>query len=171
MNTSECLANLWDVFPAGKGLSPDQLSAYRAKLQRFSDAERRGIYDWLLENCKFFPKIADIYEAARAAGYLDKVTEYRPHQWTPTDCRLCGGSGLMAAFWIQEFTVGEHGKKQILRLNEIMPYHQSTATLNANPDNVRTVYRCRCDGGNAPALGKGIPKWSADHRSVIERGW
>lgn len=159
------------VFPAGKELQPAQLAAYHEKLWRFSDHQRQGIYDWVLENCKFFPKIADIYAGAMQLGYLAERHDYKPHLWEETDCGRCIGSGLMAAFWSQDFGKGEETKGQTLTLKQIMPYHRSATFLNQNGGMVRSVFRCSCAAGLVTTLDKGIPRFNGDRPLVIERSW
>ena len=53
------LENLW-----GKTLTPEQRAAYTRKLSRFSPDQRFQILDRTLETCKYFPKIADIFQVA-----------------------------------------------------------------------------------------------------------
>ena len=53
------LENLW-----GKTLTPEQRAAYTRKLGRFPPDQRFQILDRTLETCKYFPKIADIFQVA-----------------------------------------------------------------------------------------------------------
>lgn len=158
------------VFPS-KELTAGQWGAYREKLTRFSDRERQVIYDAILENCKFFPKISDIYEQAGKAGFLNERTEYKPHVWKDTDCRFCAGSGLMAAFYLQEFSIEADGKTQTLKLVHVCPYHKSAGRYHEQKDEVRTVFRCECPSGGVETVGLGIPRWSKDQPIIRERPW
>ena len=53
------LENLWD-----KTLTPEQRAAYTRKFGRFSPDQRFQILERILETCKYFPKIADIFQVA-----------------------------------------------------------------------------------------------------------
>lgn len=170
MNTAFLIDQLTEVFP-GKELTAPQHVVYRAKLARFTDRERQKLYDAVVENCKYFPKIADVYEQARNLGLFAEQDQYTPHVWTPTDCGRCGGSGLMAAFWSQEFTIAEDRKSQTLKLVHLTPYHESNARYMSGGDEVRFVCRCSCPAGDAKTLDRGIPRWSNDRPLVIERPW
>jgi hypothetical protein len=172
MNVMLFLDKCREVLPPSKDLSPSQWAAYREKLSPFSEDQLGKLYDAVLENCKFFPKIADVYECAKDLGFTEKKTEYRPHTWTPTDCQLCGGSGLVAAFWSQEFEITGEDKTQILRLHYLYPYHQSGAyARQKDHDDIRTAHRCQCEAGAAPTLARGVPRWTQDTPQVRRRDW
>lgn len=171
MNTALFLDKCREVLPLSKDLNSSQWTAYREKLNPFTDEQRRRLFDAVLENCKRFPAIAEIYEQARNLGFANK-SDRKPHTWTPTDCQLCGGSGLVAAFWSQEFEISEGQKTQILRLHYVFPYHQSGAyNRQKDHDDIRQPYRCLCDRGVVETLGKGIPRWSNEIPEVMRRNW
>lgn len=172
MNLMLFLDKCREVLPPAKDLTPSQWVAYREKLSPFTEDQLQRLYDAVLENCKYFPKIADIYECAKTIGLAERKTEYRPHVWTPTDCQICGGSGLVAAFWSQEFEVNGEERTQILRLHYLFPYHQSGAyNRQSDHDDVRTAYRCFCDAGAAETLSRGIPRWHQNMPEVRRRDW
>lgn len=172
MNAAYFLDKFREVLPPAKDLTPAQWTVYREKLAPFSEEQLTKLFDAVLENCKFFPKIADIYEQAKLLGFTERRIEYKPHVWTATDCHLCGGSGLVAVFWAQEFEVTGESKAQILRLHYIQPYHTSGAyARQGDHDDVRVVYRCQCVCGASETLERGIPRWRADMPSVLRRNW
>lgn len=171
MNTSLFLDMCQEVLPPGKPLTSTQMAAYRDKLQSFSGDQLQRLYDSILENCKFFPKIADVYEQAKLLGFVTRREE-KPHTWTPTDCKLCGGSGLVAGFWSQEFEFGNGVKAQVLRMRYLFPYHESASyAAQKDHDDIRSVYRCNCERGAVETIGKGIPRWREDMPSTIRRSW
>lgn len=172
MNSTFFLDKCREVLPPAKDLNPSQWSAYREKLSPFTEDQIQKLFDAILENCKFFPKIADIYEQAKLLGFTERKNDYRPHVWTPTDCQLCGGSGLVAAFWSQEFEVEADTKTQILRLHYLYPYHQSGAyARQGDHSDIRTAFRCLCDRGVVPTLDMGIPRWNENTPETIRRSW
>lgn len=172
MNTSFFLERIEEVLPPGKQQTALQMAAYREKLARFDSSQLALLCEAVIENCKFWPKIADIYEQARNLGMLNGTRQDEPHVWTPTNCLRCGGSGLLAAFWSQEFEIGESGKTQILRLHYLMPYHQSgNYAARGDHDDVRMAYRCDCPSGEAKTLPAGVKRWKPDVPEVVRKGW
>lgn len=172
MNITFFIDKCREVLPPAKDLTAAQWTAYREKLSQFTDDQRQRLFDAVLENCKFFPKIADIFEQARNLGFTERHIEYRPHEWTSTGCQLCAGSGLVAAFWSQEFEIDGDNKTQILRLHYLFPYHQSGAYGNdPKHTDIRAVYRCYCDCGAVETLDKGIPRWRSDMPETLRRSW
>ncbi len=158
----EC-KGLW----TGKELTEKQLTYYDQKLQEFEPHERENIFKRLMEFSKFFPKIADIVEAAKHCGFTDKVKLYKPHVWEPTDCRLCGGSGQLAVF-IDELINPAEGYRE-LHLRRVMQYEASEPTTRAQPDWSRKYFRCLCPAGDVDTLEKGLPRWSADKPAMVRR--
>ncbi len=156
----EC-SELW----VGKELTPKQEEFYGLKLSRFSDKEIGKIFEWLTENCKFFPKIADIFEAARHCGFMDRVKEYKPHTWTPTDCRLCGGSGQLSAFYEQLFD--PINAKRYLELRKVMQFESSVPTARDH-EWTHYYFRCSCPAGEAPTLESGLPRWDTSKPERLE---
>ncbi len=172
MNIDVFLNRIEEILPPAKQQNANQLVVYRAKLRRFSDSELDKLCEAVIENCRFWPKIADIYEQARGLGLFAKAQEYRPHVWEPTDCRMCGGSGLVATFWSQEFEETDEGRFEILRLHYMMPYHTSAKShQQRDHDDVLAVNRCSCVAGNVVTLDKGIPKWDESKPTVRRRNW
>jgi len=172
MNFDMFMDRITEILPPGKPLTATQWSGYRAKLAEFSEEQLGKLYEAVLETCKFFPKIADIFDCAKSLGFTERKAEYRPHVWTPTDCQLCVGSGMVAAFWSQEFEITGEEKQQILRLHYLFPYHQSGEyQRRKDHDDVRTVYRCFCDRGAVDTLSKGIPRWHQNMPEVRRREW
>lgn len=172
MNFDMFMDRITEILPPGKPLTATQWAAYRSKTADFTEEQFSKLYDAVLETCKFFPKIADLFTCATDLGFFAEKTEYRPHMWTPTDCQLCAGSGMVAAFWSQEFEIAGEEKQQILRLHYLFPYHQSgDYRRRGDHDDVRAVYRCSCPGGLADTLSRGLPRWSENIPQMRRRDW
>ncbi len=156
----ECL----DLWP-GKELSTKQQEFYGIKMSKFTAPQVSQIFDWLTENSKYFPRIADIFEAARHCGFTDVVKPYKPHEWEPNDCRMCGGSGMLAVFYEQLFDP-KNGYRQ-LELRRVMQYQSSEPTMRTQPW-TRYYYRCCCPLGEVSTLDRGIPQWSGERPNVLK---
>lgn len=159
------LAQCSELWP-GKELTAKQQVFYGEKLSQFTDIEVGKIFNWLTENSKFFPKIADIFEAARHCGFSDRPQEYHPHVWEPNDCSMCGGSGQLAVFFEQLFDL-ENGRRE-LSLKRVMQYQASEKTVTQHLDWTRYFFRCVCPRGDVKTLDKGWPKWNPMKPSRVE---
>ena len=73
-------------------LTPEQQRIYHNKLGRFSPDQLYEIFDELLDNCKYKPKIADIINAAIDLGFLQKNRERRT--LGGKNCLLCEETGF-----------------------------------------------------------------------------
>lgn len=155
-----------EIWPS-KELNQRQIALYQVKLSRFSDRQLSKIFEYLTENVKFFPRLPDIFEAANVC-LAKKISEHKPHTWTPTECRLCGGSGQLAVFYEQLFDP-ENGKRE-LRLQRIMQYEASEPTTRTHDEWTRYYFRCSCDAGNGSTLEKGLPRWSGEKREFLQLG-
>src|SRR6266478_3795757 len=83
-----------------KAPKPEQLAVYREKLRRFSPEQLLEILNRILEECRTFPKVSDVFKAAKDLGYLSiDLTRTPVHRWTPSDCPTCNGEGRIAIFW------------------------------------------------------------------------
>lgn len=171
MTNKEFLDEIATAFDKSKRNEMQEL-IYESKLNKYDDRQRRQIHNWLLENCKYYPKIADVIEAAKELGFEVGQREYRPHVWQPTGCARCGGSGLVAAFYEQDFKLGEAATQLNLRLVAVMPYHESGDRWRQMQEEHRSVYRCDCVGGSAHGLDKGIRQWRGKEQpSVLHKDW
>jgi hypothetical protein len=154
-----------------KGLWPQseltnkQREFYEIKLSQFSDKEVSSLFAWLTDHCKYFPKIADIYEAARHCGFTDRVKPYAPHKWEAAECRLCGGSGQLAVFYEQSFDP-ENGFR-LLTLKRVMQFQASQGVIKTT-DWTRYYFRCQCELGDASTLEKGLPRWDSQKPSALK---
>ncbi len=162
MTIDEFLAEAKEIWPA-KELNSKQIALYRAKMYRFSGNEIAKLFDYLTENSKFFPKIPDLFEAARFCQIMNKPRDYKPHSWTETSCLLCGGSGQLAVFFEQMFDPANGSRE--LRLQRIMQYEASEPTTHQK-DWTRYYYRCSCPAGGVSTLPTGTPRWSQEQREV-----
>jgi hypothetical protein len=156
MNIEFFLERCEMLWPSAKPLTVDQRAFYAAKLMNFEGRDLAKIFDYLSETGKFFPKIADVFDAARHCSMLDRVQPTAPHEWTPTGCRSCGGSGQLAVFF-EETADPTNGHRQ-RSLRRVMQYEASNAVLQVN-DWTRFYFRCHCPAGDVPTLHKGLPRW------------
>lgn len=171
MNIAFFLERIEETLPPGKPQTGMQLAEYRRKLERFTGSQLDSLYEAVIDHCKFWPKLADIHEQATNLGFLATQRQDIPHAWKPTDCLRCGGAGLVAGFWSQEFELGEQGKTQILRLHYLMPYHASSEyATRRDHDDIRAAYRCDCPAGEPKTLPQGVMRWSTEISEVIRRG-
>ena len=156
LNTvSEFLAKCELVFP-GKTLTVDQSSIYRQKLSHFSPDQLGHIYEEIIETQKYFPKIADVFDAARTLGYMHPP-ERPVHTWDKTSCALCHGEGRIAVIW----DVQPVGERIIETLHKIWPYSES-GSADIPTHGFRTLSRCKCLAGGAPTIPKSWQKWTGD---------
>lgn len=162
MTTHEFLDKCEESFP-GKPYTIGQRAAFDQKLERFTETQVMGIYAQILENCKYAPRIADVYDAAQELGYLSiDATQFRSHQWEPSnECGLCRGEGRLAIFWrvaIQERDTG------LVEFQEIVHVAQYTKSFDRHiPSNeFRSVFRCKCRAGDVATIPKHWPKLSKE---------
>ena len=142
-----------------KKLTTDQLAIYREKLRRFSSEELNAIYDKVLEEAKYFPKISEIYKTALGLGYLstaDLTTITTIHQWEPSNCRRCTGEGRLCVTWTLAY---DDNRREVHTLSRIVPYSW-TASLTLARDEFTSLFRCDCVAGDAPTIPKKWPRWS-----------
>lgn len=143
-------------------LMPEQRAAYYHKLQRFSGEQLSAIYDKVLELTEHFPKVKNCYDAARDLGYLDDTpkNQYKPHVWQETDCKLCGGEGLILVAFSRSWEKQESGIYEVMQLETIEPYSKRpSSSLPANQCGF--VFRCKCLAGDADTVQKGITRWNS----------
>lgn len=158
MNLEQFLSKCEDSF-GGKSYTLLQKAAFMEKCSRFNAAELQRIFSDLLENNKYLPRIADIYESARSLGMLDK--EQMPlHRWIGTDCNYCRGEGRMGIIWRCQIEERETGLVEIQELVDLFQYSKAfDRQLKSNE--YRSLFRCRCSAGDAETLPKGWPRWTA----------
>lgn len=169
MESSDFLCRLYDHFDH----DPLKLVQESEYLQRINAVEFNKRHEWyaaVLESCKRFPTIADLTTAAKNLGVWSQAPTQAPHRWVPTDCRMCRGSGMTAAFWEQEFSKADQVILQTLRLSSLIPYQESGRKLRENPSLIRTIFRCDCISGEVKTLPK-WPRWGPNQPMVRERAW
>lgn len=147
-------------------LTNEAKATYYQKLGRFTDEQLSSIYDKVLELTEHFPKVKNVYDAARECGFLDDVQErqYKPHVWERTDCRLCFGEGLLCVQWEREVEKTGSGMFEVFKLLHIQPYSEMPRR-----GGVAVVFRCKCLAGEAEGVPKGIPRWSSDQSAIRRR--
>lgn len=163
MNIDFFLERCEELWP-GKPLTLSQRSIYGAKLLQFEGRDLAKMYDYLSEHSKFFPKVADVFDAARQCAVMDRIAPSKPHEWTANDCMFCGGSGQLAVFYEQLIDPNTGDREK--RLKRVMQYESSQGTMRQN-DWIRYYFRCSCPRGDVSTLNKGLPVWSNEKPSVI----
>lgn len=161
MTINEFLNKCEESFP-GKPYTTGQRAAFVQKLSRFSDDEVLRIYDQILTECKYPPKISDVYDAARILGMLAIDTTRTPHHhWTDSGtCGLCRGEGRLGMFWKFHYEDRNNGRVEIQDLSQVMQYSKSF-DYQPKANEFRAVFRCQCFAGDAETLPKAWPKWTA----------
>lgn len=150
-------------------LGPMQKTIYVEKLRRFSEHELDKIFEHVIEGTKYFPKIADIYAAARECGFLQTESDkFRPHHWRETDCGLCRGEGRVAIIWHCFYEARDTGMLEIQELTQALPYAASF-DYRFKPNEYRSIFRCRCRAGEAATLPQAWPKFSNTTETRRER--
>ncbi len=76
----------------GKPFKPDQRATYVRKLGRFNPIQLEQIFDKLLEDCSYVPKVSNIFDAARDLGFLQQSRERKT--LGSGDCPTCEGIGV-----------------------------------------------------------------------------
>lgn len=170
MTASEFLKQCEATLGSGKvKLLPAQESIYFEKLRRFTSDQLLAIYDKVLETTGYFPKIKDIYEAARDLGYLQTESEhFKPHRWQETECQLCKGEGRLCITWIVTSEIIREERREVHALSRIRPYAESCNSDNfvLESGEFRSIFRCSCLAGDAAGIPKMWPKWSKSMPAV-----
>lgn len=175
MTPQDFLLTLEEEWP-GKTLTDRQQESYLAKLARYSESQLDAIFERLLENCKFRPKVAHFYETADELGYHREARTPKSHTWEKTSCNLCAGEGRIYVFFAQLLEKTEYGMQTRSELRRIMPYSAGSKALDQpriEENGVRLhpfLFRCSCSAGDMPTLPRAWPKWdsSKDYDSRFE---
>lgn len=148
-------------FSEGKvKLGPSQHAIYEEKLTTFTAEQLDKIFEKVLEICKRFPKIAEIYDAARELNYLQtEFDKFRPHHWKPSDCPLCRGEGRLAIVWYVTIEQRDTGRLEVSELKEILPY-SNAGLYKFKPKEYIAIHRCKCPAGDSETIPKIWPKWT-----------
>lgn len=169
MTIREFLTQCETSFAGRVRLMPAQEAVYVEKLSTFSPDQLSAIYNKVLEITEHFPKIKNIYDAARDLGYLQTESDvYKPHQWKTTDCHLCRGEGRLCVTWILTSEIRNNERIRVEALNRITPYSEScdSRTFQMQDGEFRSLFRCACFAGDVPGLPKTWPKWSKSISAV-----
>lgn len=168
MSPREFVFQIEEQWASKEPLTQVQTQTMIGKLSRFEDVQRQRILDWLLEHCKFRPKVPDIFDAARELGMLERTVQSSVdrHEWHRTDCRLCGGEGRLQVwqrFW-------NEGERRASSVTKIYRYGSLEAMEHKpEPGEYSFIFRCSCHAGDAPTLPQGWPRWSGNvHQSHLE---
>ena len=167
MRPAEMLRKLQDVYGGRKvKLMAAAEEALTSKMVRFSPDQLDAIYEKILDECKYFPKPADIYSAARDLGFVDKGPQYKastPHAWSAGSCSLCRGEGRIAVYFEAYAVETERGIEQRRRRTRIFPYTAPERIdydyKQRGPLEYSSIARCSCAAGDAPTLPHDIPRW------------
>ena len=77
-----------------KQMSQEQRATYGRKIHRFSPRQLESIFDSLLEGCKYFPKVAEIFSTASELGFLQKREgQLKTRVLGRQNCPDCQGTG------------------------------------------------------------------------------
>ena len=76
----------------GKKLEAEQRAKYLSRLARFTPDQLDAIFDLVLEQSRYFPKIADLYDVAKDAGFLNQSREQKT--LGKRGCPTCEGTGV-----------------------------------------------------------------------------
>ncbi len=151
-----------------KTLKDKQLPLYLDKLRRFSSEQLIEILNKTLEEAKYFPKVSEIFKAAEGLGYLSiDLTKCRVHHWRPTDCSFCRGEGRIAVIWHCFYEERNEQHVEIQELVQIFPYSKSFE-YQFKPNEVRSIFRCKCLAGEADSIPKAWPKWTRESNTRRE---
>ena len=76
----------------GKTLDAEQRAKYLSKMARFAPDQLDAIFDLVLEQSRYFPKIAELYDVAKDAGFLNHSREQKTVG--KRGCPTCKGTGF-----------------------------------------------------------------------------
>lgn len=129
----------------GKTLESHIAVMYSGAVGRFSDLQRRWLFDRLVEVQRYFPKIVEINDTARELKFFTSAkSEHITHQWTPTNCQYCHGEGRVSVY--------DSGA--------ILPHSSLEGVMYRSANRANYAYeqvaRCCCPAGEAPNLNKRI---------------
>jgi hypothetical protein len=143
-------------------LGPSQRSIYEEKLKAFTEQDLDRIFEKVLEITRSFPKIKDIYDAARELGLLN-VEHYNTvkHQWQESECGFCRGEGRICIIWGCRMEERKTGICEVRELTQVFPYSKSFS-YHLKPNEYRSIFRCQCAAGDVDTLPKSWPKWTKD---------
>ena len=99
MTAAECVLAIEDYW---KPMKPKSQRLYINKIGRFNRDQIDLIYDKLLEDCQWIPKIKDIFDAARDLGFLQESRERKT--LGKKGCPTCEEAG-----WIAEVVTTSDG--------------------------------------------------------------
>lgn len=167
MDTSVFLTKLIAHFEK-VSLHPNQEIEYLDRINRIEFGKRKAWYDAVIENCRRFPSIAELMSVAKESGSFDRALTAQPHHdWIPTDCWACKGSGMVLSLWSTDFIELDSQLVQQMRLMKLAPYLEGTQMQRENPEWHTAIFRCSCDAGDA----RGLPKWPrwSDEQPTLRR--
>lgn len=138
---------------------PEQKAVFQQKLRRFSPEQLVEILNRVLEECRGFPKVSEVFKAAQELGFLTVDTTRTPkHHWRPSEeCGLCHGEGRLCIFWKYHYEERDSGRVEVQQLVDVKQYTQSF-DRHLGACEFRTVFRCKCSAGDAETLPKCWPK-------------
>lgn len=161
---------------------PKDEGIYLDRLGAFKPWELGKIFDSIAETYdrNGFPRLAAILASAKSLGLPKLDPTETSTDWRATDCRLCGGSGMVASIWATSERPSPTGEFTVNVRERIHfgPYQASGPYLVG--DFTRTVSRCTC-GANTKCVGglpvfelgddkveRAMPKRPQDGKSIAE---
>ncbi len=147
---------------------PDiQRRAYEDRLSRFDTASLDQLAIAVIDNSKWFPKIAEILSIAQANSIWPKRAAARAttHDWEKTDCPLCEGEGRLVVVMRHYYTptlnaLGEtKGFHEQRDVANIYPYCTPRGSIPHAAGDYTYIFRCFCDAALAATVPQWIPRW------------
>jgi hypothetical protein len=147
-------------------LKPEARPVYVGRLRLFPNEQLVEILNKVLDDVKFFPRIAEIMAAAKALGCTLQADPLvvKLHRWTPTECPLCGGEGRLLVIW----AVAEDESQPLCILSHIVAY-SALLPFELKPYEFRSIFRCSCPAGDVGTIPKRWPRWSSAMNPIIGR--
>ncbi len=144
----------------GKVYEPEQRAVLEEKCTRFKERQLDAIFNVLVENLKYLPRVVDIYDAARELSFLE-VPARPDHHWQATDCSFCHGEGRLMMIWEFHMEARDTGLVEIQEFRDVLPYSASSTYVPAK-NHFTSIFRCSCPAGTIDTLPKAWPQWSKE---------
>lgn len=163
MTPSEFISEIegaWD-----KELSARQVIIWKRKLEFLGEWQLNDLLEKVVETCRYFPKFADVWTAARELGFFEEADRKSRttsiHTWKPTGCPLCGGDGRLTVFMAMLYETDDTGRRERLQLRRIFRASDGASIEDYEPQSEERsfLFRCACPAGDAESLPQSWPRW------------